>query len=815
MKVLKFGGSSVGSSESILQVIDILNSDVRHQKIVVLSAFQGVTDSLNQCAILASTNDNSYHEHLSSLEERHHQIITSLLPMSGHFDVRKEVNVLFEELKELLKGISLLKEATPKTLDTILSFGERMSSFIIQNVLSAKGINAVLMDPKEFIKTDYSYGNAVVDLEQTSKLIATKFESINDLAIVPGFTASTPDGSTSTLGRGGSDYTASLLAAGLNAEVLEIWTDVDGVLTASPIKVSTALAIAELSYEEAMELSHFGAKVIYPPTIQPVMDINVPIRIKNTFNPAASGTLIQRQVTNHKHLITGLSSIEDVALLTLSGSGMVGIPGFAQRMFGALALRKINVILITQASSEHSISIIIKARDIKKASKSLESEFAFELSLHKVNPIEVNTDKVIVALVGENMKQHIGIAGRAFSVLGQNGVNINAIAQGSTERNISIVVDRIDEKKALNVLHEKFFLSHLKKINLYVIGIGGVGGALMNQIREQQDYLKQKHHVELRIIAVANSKKMLFNQTGVNLENYKETLMSNGNEMNLESFLMQMNTYNLRNSIFIDNTSNEEVAKSYQNILKGNISIVTPNKIAASLNYESYLELKYLARNSNVKFLYETNVGAGLPVINTIADLLKSGDEVVKIEAVLSGSLNFIFNKFVDESMNFREIVEIAMKEGYTEPDPRIDLSGVDVQRKILILAREAGVQVEMSAIEGLSFLPKECMETASVDDFLTSLDTHQGYFEKLKEDALAMNDKLRYIAKFEKGKLQTGLEIVDMDHPFYRLNGTDNIILLTTKRYNTFPMVIQGAGAGTEVTAAGVFSDIMRIANR
>lgn len=815
MKVLKFGGSSIGSSESILQVVDILNDLDQGQNIVVLSAFQGVTNHLHNCVSLAESNENSYSDELLSLETRHLDIVKSLIPIADQSTVLAEVKIIFKEVQELLRGVYLLREATPRTLDKVLSFGERLSACIVHKVLCSKGMKSIYVDARALIKTDFSYGNAVVKLDESKALIKSEFEKIDQLAIIPGFIASAPDGSTSTLGRGGSDYTASIFAGCLNAEILEIWTDVDGVLTASPIKVSTAIPIDELSYEEAMELSHFGAKVIYPPTIQPVMDAGVSIKIKNTFKPEAAGTLIKRDVADHQHLITGLSSIEDVALLTLSGSGMIGIPGFAQRMFGALSLKSVNVILITQASSEHSITIVIKEKDINVAVKSLENEFEFEMSLHKVNPIDVESDKTIVALVGENMKQHIGISGRAFSVLGQNGININAIAQGSTERNISIVVDKVDEKKALNVLHEKFFLSHLKKINLYVIGIGGVGAELMRQIRDQKNYLEESHHVELRVIGLANSKKMLFDQSGINLSQYKDDLLGLGESMNLEGFLAEMNSDNLRNSIFIDNTSNEIIAKSYRSIFQNNISVVTPNKIAASLSYESYVGLKDQARESNVKFLYETNVGAGLPIINTIADLRKSGDEVLKIEAVLSGSLNFIFNEFVDKGISFKDIVEVAMKEGYTEPDPRIDLSGVDVQRKILILARESGVSVEMKDIDGANFLPKACMESDAVEDFLSSLSDNADYFEQLKKDALAINGKLRYIAKFENGKMKTGLEVVDANHPFYRLNGTDNIILLTTKRYNKFPMVIQGAGAGTEVTAAGVFSDIMRIANR
>ena len=815
MNVLKFGGSSVGSAESILQVLQIIGEQKNSQSIVVLSAFQGMTDELINCATLASTNQSLYTESLLKIENRHIEMIKALLPTQRQSDVLEAIKVIFKELKELLHGIYLLKEATPRTMDSILSFGERLSSYIATKVAQDKGLDATLSDARDFIKTNFDYGNAVVDFKETTKKVKQHFKAVSNISIVPGFISSAPDGSTSTLGRGGSDYTASLLAGMLKADSLEIWTDVDGMLTASPLKVSSAMPIKELSYEEAMELSHFGAKVLYAPTIQPVMDANIALKIKNTFNPNAPGTVIKKKVVSNGHLITGLSSIEGVALLTLSGSGMVGIPGFAQRMFGALSLQSVNVILITQASSEHSITIVIEEKDIRVAVDSLQNEFAYEMSLHKVNPIEVKENKAIIALVGDNMQKYIGIAGRAFSVLGQNGVNVNAIAQGSTERNISIVMDTKDVKKSLNVLHEKFFLSHLKKINLYIIGIGGVGGELLRQIDEQQEFLQKEHHVELRVIGVANSKKMLFDQSGIALKKYKDQLLKKGEKMGVDDFLLKMKGDNLRNSIFIDNTSSEEIAKSYKSILENSISVVTPNKIAASLSHGYYMGLKKQARKSNVKFLYETNVGAGLPVINTMADLVKSGDEILKIEAVLSGSLNFIFNRFVAEKISFREIVEIAMKEGYTEPDPRIDLSGVDVKRKLLILARESGMPVEMKDVKGSNFLPKGCQKTDSVADFLESISSNQSYFEQLKNDAVAVNGKLRYIAKLEEGKLEAGLQTVGEDHPFYRLNGTDNILLLTTKRYNKFPMVIQGAGAGTEVTAAGVFSDIMRIANR
>jgi len=815
MNVLKFGGSSVGSAESILQVLQIIGEQKNSQSIVVLSAFQGMTDELINCATLASTNQSLYTESLLKIENRHIEMIKALLPTQRQSDVLEAIKVIFKELKELLHGVYLLKEATPRTMDSILSFGERLSSYIVSKVAQHQGFDTTLSDARDFIKTNFDYGNAVVDFKETTKKVKQHFKAVSNISIVPGFISSAPDGSTSTLGRGGSDYTASLLAGMLKADSLEIWTDVDGMLTASPLKVSSAMPIKELSYEEAMELSHFGAKVLYAPTIQPVMDANIALKIKNTFNPNAPGTVIKKKVVSNGHLITGLSSIEGVALLTLSGSGMVGIPGFAQRMFGALSLQSVNVILITQASSEHSITIVIEEKDIRVAVDSLQNEFAYEMSLHKVNPIEVKENKAIIALVGDNMQKYIGIAGRAFSVLGQNGVNVNAIAQGSTERNISIVMDTKDVKKSLNVLHEKFFLSHLKKINLYIIGIGGVGGELLRQIDEQQEFLQKEHHVELRVIGVANSKKMLFDQSGIALKKYKDQLLKKGEKMGVDDFLLKMKGDNLRNSIFIDNTSSEEIAKSYKSILENSISVVTPNKIAASLSHGYYMGLKKQARKSNVKFLYETNVGAGLPVINTMADLVKSGDEILKIEAVLSGSLNFIFNRFVAEKISFREIVEIAMKEGYTEPDPRIDLSGVDVKRKLLILARESGMPVEMKDVKGSNFLPKGCQKTDSVADFLESISSNQSYFEQLKNDAVAVNGKLRYIAKLEEGKLEAGLQTVGEDHPFYRLNGTDNILLLTTKRYNKFPMVIQGAGAGTEVTAAGVFSDIMRIANR
>ena len=813
MQVLKFGGTSVGSAENISLIKDIiLDKSKKDQTIVVVSAFGGITSRLIKSGELAAKGDEKYLELFSEIEKKHIDITKSLLPVKNQASVISNVKVQLNELEDILRGVFLIRELSHKTSDRIVSYGELLSSYIISNYFNQEGLECQLADPREFIITDTSHGKANVNFEVTNKKIADNLPSEKNITLCPGFLAATSDGEISTLGRGGSDYSAAIIAASLDASILEIWTDVSGMMTADPRLVSSAYTLGEVSYEEAMELSHFGAKVLYPPTIQPVLEKNIPIRIKNTFNIENPGTYISNNNSNGQ-LIKGLSSIQNIALFNLTGSGMVGIPNFSYRLFSALSSVEINVIMITQASSEHSICVGIDARDIKKAKKVIRKEFAYEQSLHQIDPLEVEEDLAIIALVGSNMQKQVGVSGKMFTVLGQNGVNIKAIAQGSSEKNISVVIRENQVKKALNSLHESFFLSEKKRINLFMVGVGNVGGALIDQLKQQKQYLDEHHHIDLRVVALANSKKMHFEAKGLELEGWSDKLTKDGQVMKLESFIEEMEKLNLRNSVFIDNTANDTVASVYEDILSKSISVVTPNKIACTESFQRYLSLKYTALKYKAKFLFETNVGAGLPVINTLNDLIKSGDEVLGIQAVLSGSLNFIFNNFNSE-VKFADIVRQAQVEGYTEPDPRIDLSGVDVMRKILILLRESGLEMELEDISAEGFIPEECMKAASIEEFFTGLEKNEKIFQELLKTANDQNKKLKYVASYCDGKATTGLQMVEESHPFYNLEGKDNIVLFTTKRYPEQPLVIKGAGAGAAVTASGIFADIMRIAN-
>jgi aspartokinase/homoserine dehydrogenase 1 len=654
-----------------------------------------------------------------------------------------------------------------------------------------------------------------VDKKKTYSLIRKYLkENDHDVYIAPGFISSDGEGNTTTLGRGGSDYTAALFAAAVKSSALEIWTDVSGMMTADPRIVHSAYVIPQITYEEAMELSHFGAKVIYPPTIQPATEFNIPILVKNTFKKDDPGTVISRDMpASEDKLIRGLSSIPNIALINLTGSGMVGVPEFSHRFFKALSHARVNVILITQASSEHSICVAVDMIDIAPAKKAVESEFADELKAGKIDPLIIEQDLSIVALVGSSMKEQVGVSGRMFSTMGQNGVNIKAISQGSSEKNISVVIESNEVKKALNSLHESFFLSEKKKLNLFIIGVGNVGKAFLGQIKKQKRYLSRYHHVDLSVAALANSKKMYFESSGVNLNNWEEVLQEKGVKMNLKKFLGEMDQMNLRNSIFIDNTADESIASCYEEVLRMSISVVTPNKIAATQSIDSFISLKKTSLRYKSKFLYETNVGAGLPVISTLGDLIKSGDEVTRIEAVLSGSLNFIFNQY-DGSRTFASIVEQAMEEGYTEPDPRIDLSGIDVKRKILILIRDSVINMEMDDIKTIGFIPEDCMNARTIKSFINLLEKHESHFRNMYEKAQQKGHKLKYVATYDRGKAETGVRLIDSSHPFYHLEGKDNIVTFNTRRYVDQPLVIKGAGAGAEVTASGIFADIMRIAN-
>ncbi|MEO0552801.1 MAG: bifunctional aspartate kinase/homoserine dehydrogenase I [Bacteroidota bacterium] len=813
MLVIKFGGTSVATAKNISLVKDII-SEKDKPVIVVVSALGGITNLLIECSEFAAKGDDTYIKIFNKIEERHLQMIKDLISVKAQGKTLSKVKILLNELEDIYRGVFLIHELSLKTLDRIVSFGEIASSMIINDFLLDQGLTSQLAAPKELIQTDSNYGRANVNFNTTNRAISSYFKNTNGIWICPGFIATNARGETTTLGRGGSDYSAAIIAAALKTKQLEIWTDVSGMMTADPRMVRSAYAIEKISYEEAMELSHFGAKVLYPPSIQPVLDAKIPICIKNTFDKDHPGTVISKQSRkSNGKIIKGLSSIRSIALFSLTGSGMVGIPNFSYRLFKALSQAQINVILITQASSEHSICVGIDQADSAVSKKAIETEFEYELAIHKVDKLDIETDLAIVALVGSNMQQQVGVSGKMFSVLGQNGVNIKAIAQGSSEKNISVVINGNEVKKALNSLHESFFLSERKQLNLFMIGVGNVGGTLIEQLKRQKDYLAEHLHINIRIAGLANSKKMLFKSEGIELNQWKDELLKEGKKMKLEAFINEMYALNMRNSIFIDNTAEESVASSYQKVLEKSISVVTPNKIACTQSYSSYQLLKHTALRYRTQFLFETNVGAGLPVINTLSDLIKSGDEVVKIQAVLSGSLNFIFNNF-SEKTRFIDIVKQAQEEGYTEPDPRIDLSGVDVMRKILILIRESGFEMELKQIKARPFMPNACMNTKSVSNFFKKLETHEKDFQDLFIEAEDQGAKMKYVASFDKGKAEAGIEMITPDHPFYNLEGKDNIVLFYTKRYTEQPLVIKGAGAGAEVTAMGIFGDIMRIAH-
>lgn len=810
MKVLKFGGTSVANAKNILKVIDIIKGK-NEQVVTVVSALGGVTNTITKCGEQAANRQAEYQQTIAEIELKHLQAAKDLITNGKFIEITDKLKDLIKELSDICHGIFLLQEISPKTKDYLLGFGERLSALIISEALNAKGTKTVLIDARELIETDENYGNANVDFEATYKNINQKLKGVKENVLVNGFIASSPTKSQTTLGRGGSDYTASILANALDASVLEIWTDVSGVMTADPNMVSSAYPLKQLSYEEAMELSHFGAKVIYPPTIQPALQKEIPILIKNTFEPEAEGTLINKETDKKSYPVKGLSHIDKAALLTLTGGGMVGVTGTLSRLFSTLYTNKINIMFVTLASSEHTISLGIDSNEIDKALKALNLEFASEMKLGKINEILVEDGLSIVALVGDNMKESIGLSGKAFHALGSNGVNVRAIAQGSTERNISIVIKRDDVKKALNVLHESFFLSEVKKMHLFIVGIGNVGIKLLDQIEEQKEFLKKEFKLEIRVAALANSRKMLFDHEYE--ESWLGELMELGEKADMSKFVAKMKELNYRNSVFVDNTANEDIAALYADILNSSISVVASNKIAASSSYEKYKELNELATKRSVKFLYETNVAAGLPVLKTIRSMVKSGDKIHRIEAVLSGSLNFIFNNFSAQNP-FDKTVEMAMEEGYTEPDPRIDLSGKDVMRKILILARESGAKTEFEEIENAGFIPSELFEKDDTNEFIAALKANNGHFEEIRIKAEEAGEKLRYTALYENGKAKVGLQSIGKDSPYFQLDGKDNIVLIYSKRYDEQPLIVKGAGAGAEVTASGVFADIMAIAN-
>ena len=812
MKVLKFGGSSVANSENIQKVLAIVKQESKNEKVaVVVSAFGKTTDQLISAGNKALKNIADAKETLETIKELHDQIITDLITTHKK-EVSSEVAGLFKKLLSIYEGLYLLQELSDKTLAKISSFGERLSSLIIAN--AAKELfDATHEESRKLITTNNDYLNAQVNFKITDVNITSFFDkNKHQVVFLGGFISSNSNHETTTLGRGGSDYSASIYAAALGAKELQIWTDVSGMFTANPRVVKQASPISEISYEEAMELSHFGAKVLYPPTIQPSLRKEIPIRIKNTFDPENLGTLISNNPKNGNE-VKGISHIENISLITIEGGGMVGIPGFSQRLFETLSRQKINIVFITQASSEHSICVGLYENDAAKASELLDDTFRSEIDRKKIKPIIVENNLAIIAVVGESLKNYQGLSGQMFSALGKNNVNVRAIAQGSSEKNISAVINKKDAKKALNTLHEQFFGEKIKQLNLFVTGVGNVGERFLAQIHKQNEFLKENLKLTIRVIGISNSKKMVFDSDGINLENWKEKL-ENGAPTSLESFYNKVKESNHRNSVFIDNTANQQVSEVYEKYLRQSISVVTCNKIACASSYENYKALKEISRKFNASFLFETNVGAGLPIIDTLKNLINSGDQIHKIQAVLSGSLNFVFNNF-NENSTFHNVVEQAQQEGYTEPDPKIDLSGVDVARKILILARESGYQLELEDISKNAFLPLDTLETKNNEDFYTSLIKHENHFQKIYAEANDKDCRLKYVAEFKDGKATVGLQHIATDHPFYNLEGSDNIVLFFTERYPENPLLIKGAGAGAEVTASGIFADVIRIANQ
>ena len=815
MKILKFGGSSVGNADRILNVIDILKKSIKENKkiAVIFSAFQGVTDQLINASRLASSGESSYLDILEELEKRHIETAKKLISVKKQSSILARIKLSLNELGDVLHGVFLIKELSPRTLDFITSFGERLSAYIISEALKDKNINCEFLDSRKVIVTDDNFGSAKVDFEATNKNIKEYFNHHKSFQIVTGFIASTINNETTTLGRGGSDFSASIFGAALKVKEIEIWTDVDGVLTANPKKVKKAFSLPHITYEEAMELSHFGAKVIHPPTMQPALNQKIPIRIKNTFNPSFEGTMIDENINHKNFSIKGISSIDDISLIRIQGGGMIGVAGIAQRIFRALAAQKINVILITQASSEHSICLAVMPQFAASAKKAINDELKYEIKENLINAPFVENNLSIVAVVGENMRNTPGIAGKVFEALGKNGINIAAIAQGSSELNISAVIGRENEAKALNALHDAFFITQAKTVNVFLVGTGLIGGTLLEQIRNQTDYLLNEYGLNIKVIALANSQKMLFDEEGISPLDWKKHLEASNNKTSLHAFINKMKKLNLPNSIFVDCTASDEVVARYNEILRSVISIVTPNKKANSGPYEEYNQLKQSALKHNVKFLYETNVGAGLPIISTLRDLVSSGDKILKIEGVLSGTLSFLFNSFTNGKA-FSQIVKEAKEKGYTEPDPREDLKGLDVARKLLILAREIGMQLELSDIEVENLVPEKARSTKSIEQFFKQLEKFDSEFEVRKKEALGNGNVLRYVAKLENGIAKIGLQEVERSHPFYSMTGSDNILALTTKHCGNMPIVIKGPGAGAEVTAAGVFADMIRIAN-
>ncbi len=813
MKILKFGGTSLGSVEALKALTGVVKSnlDQKEQIIVVVSAMGGVTNQLLKMAEDAVAG-NDFSLALAEIEKRHFFVVKELVALQQQNQVITKLKLYFQALEDVLNGVAALKELSPKTKDAVLGFGEKSAAFMLSRILRSVKSETEFLDATAIIKTDNAFGNAKVDFNQTNHLVKNYFANQKDnLIVVTGFIASNNFDQITTLGRGGSDYTAAIIGAALNVKQIEVWTDVNGMMTADPRRVKKAFSMEELSYTEAMELSFFGAKVIYPPTMIPAFLKMIPIVIKNTFNPEFEGTFIRHDLKPSQTIIRGISSVDHISIINIQGSGMVGKAGFSGRLFTLLSREQVNIILITQSSSEHSITFAVNPADALKAKALIEQEFELELLAGKLEPVRTEIDLSVLAIVGENMKKTTGISGKLFNALGRNGVNVVAIAQGSSEFNISVIIPQEDLSKALNAVHDAFFAELQKTLNVFLVGVGNISKELLRQINEHKDFLAKNNLINIQVLGLINTKKMLIDVEGINLNTYQEDLANADEEADLAKFVAKMKALNLPNCVFIDNTASPNPSAFYKEVFEANISVVTCNKIANSGKYAAFVDLKDTAQKHGVDFYYETNVGAGLPIIKTLNDLIISGDKISKIEAILSGTISFIFNNFKGDA-NFHDVVKMAQEKGYTEPDPRDDLAGIDFMRKMLILARNAGFKIEAEDVKLGAIIPESCAKAASVDDFYQELKNENAYFEQVKNEAAQAGKVLRYIGKLENGKVEIGMQAVGADHPFYSLSGSDNIIAFTTERYNETQMVVKGPGAGAAVTAAGVFSDLVKV---